>query len=128
LAPRLRDIYPQAVVPVPLHWTRRYWERGFNQSEILARCLGKSLQIPCYPYCIRRLRRTPRQTYQATAAARRDNVRGAFQARSQYNLAGKAVLLVDDVLTTGATANEAARALQVLKPSRIVVAVLAHGN
>jgi ComF family protein len=128
LTPRLLELSPQAVVPVPLHWTRRYWERGFNQSEIMARCLGQSLQIPCYPYCIRRLRRTPRQTYQASAAARRDNVRGAFQARSRYNLAGKTVLLVDDVLTTGATANEAARALRALKPSRIVVVVLAHGN
>jgi ComF family protein len=128
LTPRLRDLSPHAVVPVPLHWTRRYWERGFNQSEILARCLGQSLQIPCYPYCIRRLRRTPRQTYLISEAARRDNVRGAFQARSQYSLAGKTVLLVDDVLTTGATANEAARALRVLKPSRIIVVVLAHGN
>jgi ComF family protein len=128
LTPRLREFSPRAVVPVPLHWTRRYWERGFNQSEILARCLGQSLQIPCYPYCLRRLRRTPRQTYQASAAARRDNVRGAFQARTHYDLAGKTVLLVDDVLTTGETANEAARALRALKPSRIVVVVLAHGN
>jgi ComF family protein len=125
---RLRELAPQAVVPVPLHWTRRYWERGFNQSEILARCLAKNLQIPCYPYCIRRLRRTPRQTYQTNAAARRANVRGAFQARSHYDLAGKTVLLVDDVLTTGATANEVARAMATLKPARIVVAVLAHGK
>src|SRR5437588_1170997 len=76
VTPRLRELAPQAVVPVPLHWTRRYWERGFNQSEVLARCLAKSLHIPCYPYRVRRLRRTPRQTYQASAAARRANVRG----------------------------------------------------
>ena len=128
LAPRLRDLSPQVVVPVPLHWTRRYWERGFNQSEILARCLAKSLQIPCYPHCLRRLRRTPRQTQQETPAARYENVRGAFKARSRYSLTGKSVLLVDDVLTTGATANEAARALRVLKPARIMVVVLAHGK
>jgi ComF family protein len=128
VTPRLRGWSPQAVVPVPLHWTRRYWERGFNQSEVLARSLAKSLQIPCYPYCLRRLRRTPRQTFQATAAARRENVRGAFKARSQYDLTGKTVLLVDDVLTTGATAAEAARALKTLRPARIVVVVLAHGQ
>jgi ComF family protein len=128
MRPRLRDLSPEAVVPVPLHWTRRYWERGFNQSEILARCLARSLQIPCFPHCIRRLRRTPRQTYQTNAAARRENVRGAFQARPGYDLAGKSVLLVDDVLTTGATANEAARALAPLKPARIVVVVLARGG
>jgi ComF family protein len=128
MTPRLRDLSPQAVVPVPLHWTRRYWERGFNQSEILARCLARSLQIPCLPHCIRRLRRTPRQTYQTSAAARRENVRGAFAPRSHHDVAGKTVLLVDDVLTTGATANEAARALASLKPARIVVVVLARGG
>jgi ComF family protein len=128
LRPRLQDLAPQAVVPVPLHWTRRYWERGFNQSEILARCLAKSLHVRCYPYCLRRLRRTPRQTQQESPTARRDNVRGAFRSRSRYDLAGKTVLLVDDVMTTGATADEAARALRVLKPARIVVAVLAHGR
>jgi ComF family protein len=124
---RLKELSPQAVVPVPLHWTRRYWERGFNQSEILARCLARSLRIPCYPKCVRRLRRTPRQTYQLSVAARRENVRGAFRARAGYDLAGKTVLVVDDVVTTGATVNEVARALKVLKPARIVVAVLAHG-
>lgn len=128
LAPRLRELSPQAVVPVPLHWTRRYWERGFNQSEILARCLAKTLQIPCYPHCVRRVRRTPRQTQKESPAARRDNVRGAFQARARHDLAGKTVLLVDDVLTTGATANEVARTMRVLKPARIIVVVLAHGK
>jgi ComF family protein len=122
--PRLRELAPQIVVPVPLHWTRRYFERGFNQTEVLARCLAKALQIPCYPHGIRRLRRTPRQTFQDNAAARRANVRGAFRARAGYDLAGKTVLLVDDVLTTGATAHEAASALRTLKPARIVVAVL----
>jgi len=56
------------------------------------------------------------------------NVRGAFQIRSHIDLAGKTVLLVDDVLTTGATANEVARALRPFKPARIIVAILAHGK
>jgi len=126
MLPRLQRLSPQAIVPVPLHWTRRYWERGFNQSEILAKCLAKSLHIPCYPRCVRRLRRTPRQTYQ-TGADRRGNVRGAFQIRPGYPLAGKHLLLVDDVLTTGATAHEVALALRQFKPAAITVVVLAHG-
>ncbi len=126
LAPRLRALKPQVVVPVPLHWTRRYWERGFNQSEIFARCLAKSLQIPCYPHCVRRLRRTPQQSQQASRAARRENVHGAFRARTRYQLAGKTILLVDDVLTTGATVNEVTKALKALRPATIIVAVLAH--
>ncbi len=59
MAPRLREFAPQAVVPVPLHWTRRYWERGFNQSEILARFLAKSLAIPCYPASVRQIPPNP---------------------------------------------------------------------
>lgn len=128
LAPRLAALAPAAVVPVPLHWTRHYWERGFNQSEVLARCLARQLQIPCYRHCLRRLRRTPRQTQQESIPARRANVHGAFQARARFDLAGKTVVLVDDVLTSGATASEAARALRALKPAKVVVAVLAHGR
>ena len=128
LAPRLLEMNPQVVVPVPLHWTKRYWERGFNQSEVIAGCLAKRLQIPCYPHCIRRLRRTPRQSQQTTPEERRVNVRGAFQVRRPYDIAGKNVLVVDDVLTTGATCNEVARALRTLKPASIVVVVLACGR
>jgi ComF family protein len=128
LAPRLQDINAQAVVPVPLHWTKRYWERGFNQSTVLARCLAKRLRIPCYPNCVRRLRRTPRQTEQATPENRRANVRGAFRIIGPNRIADKNVLLIDDVLTTGATAHEVARALRTHKPASITVAVLACGK
>lgn len=126
MAPRLRPLGADVVIPVPLHWSRR-WRRGFNQSEILARCLADALGVPCRP-CLRCVRRTDEQKLQQSASARRANVRGAFEARPHADLAGKTVVLVDDVLTTGATASEAARALRVGRPARVIVAVLAHGH
>jgi ComF family protein len=127
MAERLTSIQAQIVIPVPLHWTRR-WRRGFNQSEILARSLAKQLAIPFWPRTLRRMRATPQQTEQPSGATRRDNVKQAFELRPGFNVRDKTVLLVDDVLTTGATASEAARALQTQKPRTIFVAVLAHGR
>lgn len=123
---RLRAEKPDVVIPVPLHW-RKHWQRGYNQSQALARVLAAHLRLPCRPRWLRRVRFTAQQTAQ-TPSARRDNVRGAFRARQGLTLEGKTVLLVDDVLTTGSTASEAARALRSARPARIIVAVLAHGS
>ena len=127
MAPRLVRLQPDVVIPIPLHWTRR-WRRGFNQSEILASCLAAELGKPCWKRALRRIRRTDKQTDQATGAARRENVKRAFQACSGQDLRQKTVLLVDDVFTTGATASEAARALFTYKPKAIYVVALAHGR
>jgi ComF family protein len=97
MAERLMSIQAQVVIPVPLHWTRR-WRRGFNQSEILARCLAKQLAIPFWPRTLKRMRATPQQTEQPSGAARRDNVKQAFDLRSGFDLRDKTVILVDDVL------------------------------
>jgi ComF family protein len=123
--PRLREVGATVVVPVPLHWWRR-WQRGYNQSESLARPLALRLGVPLRTSCLRRTRNTPQQTSQ-TAAGRLQNVRGAFRARGAA-LAGQTVLLVDDVLTTGSTAAEAARALRGAGARRVVVAVLARAH
>jgi ComF family protein len=124
---QLGELRPQAIVPVPLHWSR-CWRRGFNQSEVLARQLARTLAIPCRPNWLRRVRRTPLQTRQTSPTARRENVQGAFAARAGLDLSGQSILLVDDVLTTGATANAAAQALRAAKAERVVVAILAHGR
>jgi ComF family protein len=124
--PRLQEACADVVIPVPLHWWRR-WTRGYNQSEALARAVAARLRIPCRMGWLRRIRNTPMQTLQ-TAADRRHNVRGAFRTRSAIPLKGKSVLLVDDVLTTGSTASEAAGALRAAGAARIVVAVLAHSQ
>jgi ComF family protein len=123
---KLRALAPDVVIPVPLHWARR-WLRGYNQSLALAKSLAARLRIPCHPGSLRRVRWTPSQA-PLTGEARRKNLCDAFHARKGLNLEGKTVLLVDDVLTTGSTASEAARALRPARPARIVVAVLAHGT
>jgi ComF family protein len=121
-----RDLGVDAVVPVPLHWLRR-WRRGYNQSESIARSIANHLHIPCHSSWLRRLRNTPDQTLQ-TPTGRRENVRGAFRARRRARARGQAILLVDDVMTTGATANEAARALRAAGAARVVVAALARAG
>jgi ComF family protein len=126
LRDRLTSFKADVIVPVPLHWRKHLW-RGYNQSQAIARVLAAHLAIPCKPRWLRRVRHTQPQRQQ-TPAARRENVRSAFRARTGLNLQGKTVLLVDDVMTSGSTASEAARALKPAKPARVIVAVLAHGG
>jgi ComF family protein len=124
---QLRAAGATVVVPVPLHW-RRQWERGYNQSEALARALAGRLGLRCRPRWLRRVRYTPHQKAAPSPSARAENLRDAFRARTQAPLAGHTVVLVDDVMTTGATANEAARALRAGGAARVVVAVLARAQ
>jgi ComF family protein len=119
----LRAVGAGAVVPIPLHWRRR-WTRGYNQAAALARALASGLRLPCHERWLRRVKATPFQS--GGRDARRANVRGAFQAATDPRLRGLTVLLVDDVLTTGSTASVAARALRAAGAARVVVAVLAH--
>lgn len=126
LGPALSGVGVDVLVPVPLHWRRR-WVRGYNQSEALAHGLAARLRLPCRPRWLRRIRATPEQKAQSPTE-RRANLRGAFRATPWAALAGKTVLLVDDVLTTGSTASEAARALRAAGAARVVVAVLARAH
>lgn len=98
------------LVPVPLH-PRRRRERGFNQAELLARELGCSLNLEVAPAALVRRTDTPTQTG-LSAARRRKNVAGAFAVRRRAQIAGRVVVLVDDVVTTGATARACAQALR----------------
>ncbi|MBI4536445.1 MAG: ComF family protein [candidate division NC10 bacterium] len=119
LAPEEWDV----LVPVPLHWRRR-WRRGFNQAEVLARAVGRAMGISVAGRALRRVRATPPQ--QGDPEARRRNVRDAFRVPRPGQIAGRRVLLVDDVFTTGATANAAARALLAAGAAEVGVLTLAR--
>lgn len=98
------------IVPVPLHPERLRW-RGFNQSLILSRAIGRAQHVAVDPFLIERIRPTVPQT-QLNESERRANVRGAFAVEAPERLDGKRVLLVDDVYTSGATVEECAKALR----------------
>jgi ComF family protein len=105
----LRDA--DVIVPVPLHrW--RLWTRRFNQSAALAWSIARSTGCPCDPHLLARVR-PGRQQVGLTRAQRQENLRGVFQVPddARPRLSGRRVILVDDVFTTGATANAASRAL-----------------
>ena len=101
----------QVIVPVPLHRWRLWWRR-FNQAMALASVVSKASGVPCDPFLLARVKPTKPQVG-LSKAQRGENLQGAFRvpAEARPRLEGKRVLLVDDVLTTGATANAASRAL-----------------
>lgn len=111
------------LVPVPLH-PRRLRQRGYNQSQLLARELGRLVGLPVADALARRIE-TATQTG-LSAAARRRNVLGAFRAVRPAAIDGRVVVLVDDVLTTGATARACARALQDAGASAVRLLTLAR--
>lgn len=111
------------IVPVPLH-PKKEAARGFNQSALIAEGLEKALGIRHNARALRRTRRTESQT-RKTRAERIENVAGAFAVRHPQKLEGKHVLLVDDVLTTGATIEACAAAVLAVRGTRVSVATVA---
>lgn len=98
------------VVPVPLHWTRK-WRRGYNQAAVIAREVARALDAPCREHLLRRIRRTRSQT-RLSGEAKAVNVAGAFALRGGRRPQARHILLVDDVFTTGATLAACHRALR----------------
>jgi ComF family protein len=111
------------IVPMPLHWRRRF-ERRFNQSALLAREISKRWNVPVRAV-VRRRRATAPQAG-LTNAKRRANVAGAFRIKRGTRLDGMHILLVDDVLTTGASAAACARVLKRAGAARVTVLALAR--
>ncbi len=100
-----------ALVPVPLHW-RRLWGRRFNQSAALSRAISEASGVPVLYDTLRRIRPTPQQIG-LSKTDRANNVQGAFRVPDdrKATLKGRRVILIDDVLTSGATVDTCARAL-----------------
>lgn len=121
----LRGLGAEAVVAVPHHWIVRL-TRGHNPAATIARILASRLGLPCVRSGLRKVRHTPSQR-SLTHTERRANLRDAFRAGRRRRIAGRRVLLVDDVLTTGTTAHRASGELLKAGAAAVVVAVIARG-
>jgi ComF family protein len=114
------------LLPVPLHW-RRLWSRRFNQAAALAGAISNSCGVPVLPDTLKRVRPTQQQVG-LSKTQRADNVQGAFRVPDgqKAEVAGRKVVLVDDVLTSGATVDTCARALLRAGAAKVDVLVFAR--
>lgn len=113
------------LVPVPLH-PHRLAERGYNQAELLASALSRIMALPTDPTALARMRNTSSQVQRATRSERLANMRGAFIAQESV-VAGRDIIVVDDVSTTGATLTACASALRAAGARSVVGLVIARG-
>ena len=121
---KLTALGADVIAPIPLHWRRRVVHRT-NSAAVLAEVLSSKLLVPLAEGLLRRKRYTVRQT-ELTPPKRWENVRQAFALGAGYHLRAAHVLLVDDILTTGATCSDAARSLRSAGASRVTVVVAAR--
>lgn len=112
------------VTAIPLHRVKKR-ERGFNQSELIARALAEKLNIPYSDALLTRKANTMSQTL-LNGVTRRKNMRDAFRP-GRLNPAGKSILIIDDVFTTGTTVNEAGKVLLDAGAEQIYVLTACHG-
>lgn len=112
-------------------WTpcsrRRRWTRGFDQAELLAKALARELDLEARP-TLEKFRHRPPQSKTKTAAKRRANVQGAYRLLPGTDVRGRTVLVVDDILTTGATLGECGRILRQAGAKALYAAVIAAVN
>jgi len=119
------EIHYDSIVPIPQHWLRRLSHR-YNQAAALGQCLAHRLDIPCRETILKRIRWTQKQGIK-TILERRENLLGAFRAPSRKSVEFQSFLLIDDVMTSGATLHEAAKALRNSGARRVDAVVFARG-
>ena len=119
---RAQAEYPELIIPVPLH-PKRYQQRGFNQSLEIAKVIAKELSIPIDNRCCLRIKDTPHQV-SLSAKQRHKNIENAFQLTEKPK--ARHIAILDDVMTTSATANELAKTLKLAGVSQVDVWVCAR--
>jgi ComF family protein len=119
----IKDI--DVIIPLPLHWSRQM-KRGYNQSEVLARYLGKALKKPVETHCIVRKVKTKSQARQGKD--RWQNMDSAFVVRKPHLINGKHILIIDDVITSGSSLANCLRSTNTVKNCTISVAGLSALN
>lgn len=124
LAAESKELAADVVVPVPLHPTRLR-ERGYNQAELIARPLARRLGLPMHSWLLMRTKPRP-EKQKLSVHERWDSVRGAFAARPGSPVDNLSVLLVDDVMTTGATMDACARVLRRAGARRVIALAVAR--
>ena len=97
------------IIPIPLHQLKKA-ERGYNQSFYIAKGIGKILDIPFSDRVVKRIKYTESQTTM-TLNEREENISGAFKVINRNSVNGKTILIIDDVITTGATISECGKVL-----------------
>ena len=127
LGEKLGEFRAAAVLPVPMHWAKRFL-RGVNSPELVAGCLGRNLGVPVVRNLVRCRYTGPQKDLLPRERFR--NVRGAFRLRrsDRQRWQGSRLLLVDDILTTGATCSEIARLLKQSGAAAVAVAVVARAD
>ena len=123
---RVNELRPDAILPIPMFWGREVF-RGINNPSVLARTIAGQLRLPLADRLVERWRNTlpqadlrPRQRFR--------NVRGAFRLQAGYDLVGQRLLLVDDILTTGATCSEVAGVLKRAGATMVAAAAMARAE
>lgn len=116
----------EVVVPVPLHW-KKLRKRGYNQSEVFAKGIAEVMKIPVVSGSLVRIKASETQT-RKSRFVRWENVKDKFSIRKPEKLANKHILLVDDVITTGATLEACAQALLTVEGTIVSIATIAFAN
>ena len=114
------------ICPIPLHKVKKRM-RGFNQAELISKLLSQKLKVTHIPDLLIRKNFTKTQT-KLTREERQKNVKDVFKVNDNYNVNGKNIIIVDDVFTTGSTANSAAKALSTNKTDKVVIYTVAKAK